>query len=46
MHEMVVNQESWCKDHPDDIEAAIELNALREQENFAWQDDEAEMEGY
>ena len=32
--------------NPDDPEAAQWLNELEERLNFAWQDDEAEVEGY
>ncbi|MCM1269431.1 MAG: hypothetical protein NC247_02230 [Ruminococcus flavefaciens] len=32
--------------NPYDMDLAIEIAELEERINFAWQDDEAEMEGY
>ena len=32
--------------NPEDEELALEVHELQERINFAWQDDEAEMEGY
>ena len=32
--------------HPEDEELAIAINELQDRINFAWQDDEAEIEGY
>lgn len=38
--ELVREQERYCEENPDDIDGAIELESLRQRENFAWQDDE------
>lgn len=32
--------------YPDDVDAIIERHELRDRLNFAWQDDEAETDGY
>lgn len=37
---------SYANEHPDDIDAVIEVHELKERLNFAWQDDEAEIECY
>lgn len=39
LQDMVKEQEEYCRDHPEDVEAAIELNSLRERERFAWADE-------
>lgn len=34
------------ENNPDDVDLAISIHELEERINLAWQDDEAEMEGY
>lgn len=33
-------------ENPDNEDLALDIHKLEERVNFAWQDDEAEMEGY
>ena len=46
LEELLAEAEARLAENPDDDYAAIEVAELRDRLRFAWDDNEAEMEGY
>lgn len=46
LEELLVEAEARLAENPDDDYAAIEVAELRDRLRFAWDDNEAEIEGY
>ena len=43
LEKLVREQEAYCACFPEDVDAELELNSLRQRLNFAWQDEEYNM---
>lgn len=46
LEDKLVEAKKRLAENPDDEDLALEVHELKERVNFAWQDQEAEVEGY